>query len=67
MNSSNHIWEVAFQLINVSNSLIDIFLDFINDFLKLFVIDGEVVSEDSDGLLAGFGEDDSDFVDEVDF
>ncbi len=67
MNSSNHIWEVAFQLIDVSDSLIDIFLDFINDFLKLFVIDREVVSEYSDGLLAGFGEDDSDFVDEVNF
>lgn len=67
MNSSNHIWEVTFQLIDVSDGLIDIFFDFINDFLKLFVVNGEVVSENSDCLLASFSENDGDFVDKVDF
>lgn len=58
MNCSDYFREIAFQLVNVSNSLINVLLDFLNDLFQLLIIDWEIVLKDSNGLLAGLNKDD---------
>ena len=67
MNGSNDIGEVAFKIIDVSNGLINIFLDFFDNFIQLIVVDGEIVFKDSDCLFTGFSENSGDFVNEINF
>ena len=66
MNSRNNIGEVALQIINISNGLIHIFLNLLNNFIQLVVVDGEVVLEHSNSLLTSLGENHSHLIDEVD-
>jgi hypothetical protein len=67
MNGSDDVGEVALKVINVSNGLIDIFSDFIDNFIQLIIVDGEIVFKDSDCLFTGFSENSGDFVNEINF
>jgi hypothetical protein len=67
MNGSDNVGEVALKVINVSNCLIDIFSDFIDNFIQLIIVDGEIVFKDSDCLFAGFSENGGDFINEINF
>ena len=67
MNSSNYVREVTLKFINIGNSLINVFLNFFNDFFKLFVINWEIVFKDSDSLFTCFCENNSDLIDKVYF
>ena len=67
MNSSDNIWEVALKFVNVSNSLINVLLNFSDNFFQLLIINWEIVLENSDSLFASFCENNCDFVNEINF
>lgn len=67
VDCSDDIGEVAFQLVNVGDGFVNIFFDLSNNFSELLIVDGEIVFEHSDCLLASLCENDCDLVDEVYF
>lgn len=52
MDGCDDLWEIAFEFVNVSDCLVDVLLYFINDFLQLLVVNGEIILENSHCLLA---------------
>ena len=67
MNSSNYVREVALEFINISNGLIDVFLNLFDNFFKLFIINWEIVFKNSDSLFTCFCENNSNLIDKINF
>lgn len=67
MNCFDYHGIVILQFGNISNSLIHIVLNFIEDVVEVLSVEGEGVGKDVDGLLACFDEGSGNFVDKVNF
>lgn len=65
MHGSDNFREVAFKLINVCDCLVNVFLNLLDNLFELFIVNGEIILENSNSLFAGFCKDYCNFINEV--